>query len=400
MMSEEGDATSSHLPSSPITISDNAGAEPALEVSGFAGFNLGWELDKALAKMGYVNPTPIQAAAIPHALQGVDIIGQARTGSGKTAAFAIPMLSAIKTRTPGYPRALVLAPTRELATQIRDETRALGIFRKARVVEIVGGKSADRQIRDLRKGAHIVVGTPGRVLDLCDRGVLTLDYVEIAVLDEADEMLNMGFLEDVESILRMLPEERQTFLFSATMESRVLQIAFNHMVEPKILRVKDTEIERGNIREIFHFIHPSERMTALVDVIEKERVGQVIVFCRTKNEVDMVAERLAKRGFSVEAIHGDYRQNRRDKVMKMFKEGKTDILVATDVAARGIHVDNIGTVVNFRLPDDPTAYVHRIGRTGRLGKTGVAITLCTGEQKYLLEDFKNKAHQARPAVES
>ncbi|MBI4666251.1 MAG: DEAD/DEAH box helicase [Nitrospinae bacterium] len=371
--------------------------QPEAEEVSFSQFNLGWELDKALEKMGYVKPTPIQVMSIPPALKGLDIIGQARTGSGKTAAFAIPILAKIKNRAPDYPKALVLAPTRELASQIRDAIRQMGMFKKARVVEIVGGKSVERQIQDLRKGAHVVVGTPGRVLDLYDRGALLLDYVETAVLDEADEMLNMGFQEDVEEILRLLPEERQTFLFSATMENRVLQIAFNHMVEPKIIRVRDTRAELSNIKEIFHIIHPSERMTSLINVIENESEGLVIVFCRTKNEVDMVEARLSRQGLNVMAIHGDYRQNRRDKVMKMFKEGKVQILVATDVAARGIHVDNIGTVVNFRLPDDPTTYVHRIGRTGRLGKAGVAITLCSGEQKYLLDDFKNKVHFARAA---
>ncbi|MGK7345611.1 MAG: DEAD/DEAH box helicase [Candidatus Nitrospinota bacterium M3_3B_026] len=357
----------------------------------FADFRLGWELDGALAKMGYATPTPIQAMFIPPALEGRDVIGQARTGTGKTAAFALPILANIKDRRPRYPRALVLAPTRELATQIRDEARRLGELRKSRIVAVVGGRPVEDQARRLRKGAHIVVGTPGRVLDLHDRGILSLDHVEFAVLDEADEMLNMGFIEDVEAIMRFLPEERQTFLLSATMEDRVLAIAFNHMVSPKIIRIKDTVAERGRIEEIFHMVHPSERIEALIDALEREGQGQTLIFCRTKREVDSVAERLAGYGFSVEAIHGDFRQARRDKVMKKFKEGETKVLVATDVAARGIHVDNIATVINYRLPEDPTTYVHRIGRTGRVGKSGVAITLITRDQKYLLGDYKNRA---------
>lgn len=356
----------------------------------FTDFNLGWELNKSLEKMGYNKPTPIQAMAIAPALKGRDIIGQARTGTGKTAAFGIPIIANIRERRPRYPKSLILAPTRELATQIRDEIQQLGEFRKIRVVVCVGGRPIDEQARRLRKGTHIVVGTPGRILDLYDRGYLSLDHVEMTVLDEADEMLDMGFIDDVEEILRLMPEERQTFLFSATTGDRVLRIAFNHMVNPKIVRVKENEEDRGNIEEIFHLVHPSERMEALTDAINRESQGQTLVFCRTKREVDSVAERLNSQGHHAESIHGDFRQSRRDKVMKQFKEGAIDILVATDVAARGIHVSNIATVVNFRLPDDPTTYVHRIGRTGRAGKSGVSITLYTMDQKYLLNDFKLK----------
>lgn len=371
---------------------------PSVEDVRFSDFKLGWDIEAALEKMGYEKPTPIQAMAIPPALKGLDVIGQARTGTGKTAAFAIPILAGLKERRPRYPKALVLAPTRELATQIRDETRKLGEFKKARIVTVVGGRSIDSQARRLRKGAHIVVGTPGRILDLYDRGILMLDHVETAVLDEADEMLNMGFIDDVEEILRLLPEQRQTFLFSATVEDRVLRIAFNHMVNPKIVRIKQTLAERQKIEEIFHIVHPSERMEALIDALKRERKGQTLIFCRTKREVDSVAQRLQDFDFSVEAIHGDFRQGRRDKVMKKFKEGHIHVLVATDVAARGIHVDNITTVINYRLPEDPTTYVHRIGRTGRIGKTGVAITLITRDQKYLLDDYKNRARRGAGAL--
>ncbi len=240
----------------------------------------------------------------------------------------------------------------------------------------------------------MVVGTPGRVLDLSDRGALSLDHVEFAVLDEADEMLDMGFVDDVEEILRRLPEERQTFLFSATSENKVFQIAFNHMINPKIVRVKQSEAEKAKIKELFHMVHPSERMEALFEAIKQESEGQTLVFCRTKREVDSVAERLLSKGLSVEAIHGDFRQVKRDKVMKNYKDGKTEILVATDVAARGIHVENITTVINYSLPDDPTVYVHRIGRTGRVGKTGVAISLYTIDQKYTLTDYRTRASAA------
>ncbi len=352
--------------------------------------NLGPEIGRALAKMGYKTPTPIQANTIPAGLSGRDIIGQARTGTGKTAAFAVPIISSIKNRKPSYPKALVLAPTRELATQIKDETRAIGEFKKIRVVDIVGGRSIDRQARSLRQGVHVVVGTPGRILDMVQRGFLILDYIEIAVLDEADEMLNMGFLEDVEKILRIVPEDRQTFLFSATMEDKVMQIAFNHMQNPKIFRVKESEATLSNITEHFHMVKQSERLEILMDVLDREGSGQTLIFCKTKREVDMVTRRLGEYGYSADGIHGDYSQNKRDRVMTRFKSGRSDILVATDVAARGIHVDNITTVVNYRLPDDPTVYVHRIGRTGRAGKTGVAISLYGIEQKYYLSDYQNR----------
>ena len=363
----------------------------------FNDFELGWELDNALFKMDYIVPTPIQSLAIPPGMEERDIIGQARTGTGKTAAFAIPIIAKLKNRRPSYPKALILAPTRELATQIKEETRRLGIYKKVRVVDVVGGRPIDRQVRNLQKGAHVVVGTPGRILDLCSRGRLNLDFVDYCVLDEADEMLNMGFLEDVEEILRLLPEERQTFLFSATMEERVMRIAFNHMINPKIVRVKESLANLNNIEEIFHLVHPAERMNALMDALDRETKGQSLIFCRTKREVDSLASRLISQNFSVEAIHGDFSQSRRDRVMKKFKEGKVEILVATDVAARGIHVDNITTVINYRLPEDPTVYVHRIGRTGRVGKTGVAITLYTIDQKYLLGDFKNRTKEAANA---
>jgi ATP-dependent RNA helicase DeaD len=360
----------------------------------FAQFNLGWELENALHKMGYISPTAIQSLAIPPAVEGRDIIGQARTGTGKTAAFAIPAINSIDGSKLGYPRALVLAPTRELATQIKEEARRLGLYKKIRVVDVVGGRSIERQVRQLRKGAHIVVGTPGRIMDMSNRGHLNLDFVEVAVLDEADEMLNMGFLEDVEEILRRLPEQRQTFLFSATMEERVMQIAFNHMSNPKIVRVKEDIANFNSIEEIFHLVHPAERFNALLDALDREMQGQSLIFCRTKREVDAIADRLAENDYSVEAIHGDFSQSRRDRVMKRFKEGKVNILVATDVAARGIHVDDITTVVNYRLPEDPTTYVHRIGRTGRIGKKGLAITLYTIDQKYMLSDFKNRTKTA------
>lgn len=369
-------------------------AEPPKAVESFSELNLGSDIKKALDKMGYIKPTPIQAMAIPAALQGRDIFGQARTGTGKTAAFAIPVLEGLNDRRPRYPKALILAPTRELATQIRDEMRKIGEFKKTRVMAVVGGRSVEDQVRKLKKGAHVVVGTPGRVIDLSNRGVLSLDHVEFAVLDEADEMLDMGFVDDVEDILRRLPEERQTFLFSATSEDKVFQIAFNHMVNPKIVRVKQSEADKAKIKELFHMVHPSERMEALFEAIKQESEGQTLVFCRTKREVDSVAERLLAKGLSVEAIHGDFKQVRRDKVMKNFKDGKTEILVATDVAARGIHVENITTVINYSLPDDPTVYVHRIGRTGRVGKTGVAISLYTIDQKYTLNDYRTRASAA------
>lgn len=370
-----------------------SGADIALDLPPFSEFNLGWELDKALQKMGYEIATPIQARAIPVALEGKDIVGQARTGTGKTAAFAIPIIKGLRNRAPRFPKALILAPTRELATQIKVETQRLGEFKKCRVIDIVGGRSIVYQSRRLRKGAHIIVGTPGRVIDMSERGALILDDVETVTLDEADEMLNMGFYEDVEKILRMTPRDRQTFLFSATIDERVTSIGFNHMRAPKIIRLKEPQAD-SPIKEIFHITRPADRFRALLDLLDRESAGQSLIFCETKREVDSLALALKRRDYPAEAIHGDFRQARRDKVMQKYKNAEIDILVATDVAARGIHVDNISTVINYRLPDDPTTYVHRIGRTGRVGKSGVAITLCALDQKYLLPSFKS-AVQAR-----
>lgn len=360
----------------------------------FASFNLGWELDQALEKLNYKVPTLVQSASIPSALTGVDIVGQARTGTGKTAAFVIPIIKDIADRRPKFPKSLIIAPTRELASQIKIEAQNLGQFKKIRIVDIVGGRPIEGQAQKLRKGAHIVVGTPGRILDLYKRGWLILDHVNKVVIDEADEMFSMGFYKDVEEIISNTPNDRQTFLFSATMSDNVKNIAFKHMKNPKIIRVKETEAQLCNIKEHFHLVSSSKRMKLLMESLDAV-AGKSLVFCRTRREVDYVADFLSRSKYRVEAIHGDYRQSKRDKALKNFKDGKVNVLIATDVAARGLHVNDIKTVINYRLPDDITTYIHRIGRTGRIGSEGVAVTLYTVAQKYFLKEFQAKVSAKR-----
>jgi ATP-dependent RNA helicase DeaD len=329
---------------------------------------------KALQDMGFEEPTPIQARTVPVIMAGNDLIGQAQTGTGKTAAFGIPIIEKIDHRSRKV-QALVLAPTRELAIQVAEEITKIGRHTVLRVVPIYGGQSYDRQIRALEHGAQVVIGTPGRVIDHIRRGTLNLGHVSLVVLDEADEMLDMGFIEDVEFILQQVPETRQTLLFSATVPDPIAQLARRYLKSPTHVSVNPERLTVPQIEQWYYEVREHEKVEALSRILDIEEADRTIVFCRTKRRVDELTEALQARGYSAEAIHGDLNQTQRTRVMKRFKDGGSEILVATDVAARGLDIENVTHVVNYDLPQDPEGYVHRIGRTGRAGRAGTAVTL-------------------------
>ncbi len=331
---------------------------------------------KALEKMGFEEATPIQEQTIPLGMQGKDVIGQAQTGTGKTAAFGIPMLEKIdqdQKRIQG----LVVAPTRELAIQVSEEIHRLGKFKGVRTLPVYGGQHMDRQIRALKDGPHIVVATPGRLLDHIRRKTINISGVHTAVLDEADEMLNMGFIDDIRDILKAIPEQRQTLLFSATMPKEIRNIAETLMKKPEEVKVKSKEMTVSNIDQFFVEVHEKQKFDTLTNLLDIHAPELAIVFGRTKKRVDEVTEGLHARGFRAEGIHGDLTQGKRMSVLNKFKHGRIEVLVATDVAARGLDISGVTHVYNFDVPQDPESYVHRIGRTGRAGKAGEAISFIT-----------------------
>ena len=335
------------------------------------------ELDKkivtALTDMGFEEPSPIQAATIPLVLEGNDVIGQAQTGTGKTAAFGIPLVQAITDFK--HIQALIMTPTRELAIQVAEEVGKIGRTRRVRALPVYGGQPIERQIRALRNNVQIVIGTPGRLIDHINRGTIRLDHIKFLVLDEADEMLDMGFVDDIEEIMRSLPVERQTLLFSATMPRPILSLTKKYMKAPKNVTISKEELTVPLIEQ--YYFETKDKIEGLCRLLDAEIDGKLIIFCRTKKGVDDLSIALSSRGYMAEGLHGDLSQNQRDRVMKKFREGAVDVLIATDVAARGIDVDNITHVINFDIPQDPESYVHRIGRTGRAGNTGVAMTFIT-----------------------
>jgi ATP-dependent RNA helicase DeaD len=343
-------------------------------VQSFREMGLSAPVIKALEEMGFEEPTPIQARTVPTIMAGHDLIGQAQTGTGKTAAFGIPIIEKIDHRSRKV-QALVLAPTRELAIQVAEEITKIGRHTVLRVVPIYGGQSYDRQIRALEHGAQVVIGTPGRVIDHIRRGTLHLDQVKLVVLDEADEMLDMGFIEDVEFILQQVPETRQTLLFSATVPDPIARLAQRYLNHPEHVSVSPERLTVPLTEQWYYEVREHEKVDALTRILDIEEAERTIIFCRTKRRVDELTEALQARGYSAEAIHGDLNQTQRSRVMKRFKEGASEILVATDVAARGLDIENVTHVVNYDLPQDPESYVHRIGRTGRAGRSGTAITL-------------------------
>jgi ATP-dependent RNA helicase DeaD len=335
----------------------------------------------ALASVAYEKPTPVQAGIIPLALKGIDVLGQARTGTGKTAAFAIPILERLDEPTRGHqPRALILVPTRELAVQVRDETERLAAGRKIRATAINGGKPLRSQIDRLQKGADIVIGTPGRILDHLGRGTLQLDKLEIVVLDEADRMLDIGFRPDIEKILRRCPQSRQTLLLSATVDSPVERLARRYMRDPEVLDFSSKNKTVDTIEQRYFTVDEPKKFELLVKLLKREQPKQAIVFCRTKRGSDKVHRKLSTKAKSIDVIHGDLQQSARDRVMKSFRAGETRILVATDVVGRGIDVSNISHIINYDMPQSSDDYVHRVGRTGRMGREGIAFTFVTPEQ--------------------
>ena len=343
---------------------------------------------RAIAEMGFEQPSPIQAQSIPIAVEGKDMIGQARTGTGKTASFGIPMLQRINPKDKNL-QAIVLCPTRELAIQSANEIRKLAKFLHGiKVLPIYGGQEISKQIRSLKGGVQIVIGTPGRVMDHLRRHTLKPQTVDIVVLDEADEMLNMGFREDIETILGQLPEERQTMLFSATMPKPILEIAKRYLHEPEIVKVIQKELTVPKIEQYYYEVNPRKKNEVLSRLLDMYDPSLSLVFCNTKRKVDELVADLKGRGYFAEGLHGDMKQSQRDRVMNGFRNGRTDILVGTDVAARGIDVDDVEAVFNYDVPQDDEYYVHRIGRTGRAGREGRAFTLVVGKEIYKLKDIQ------------
>jgi ATP-dependent RNA helicase DeaD len=344
------------------------------EVTSFEDLHIEPKILKALQDMGFEEPSPIQKGAIPLALKGEDIIGQAQTGTGKTAAFGIPIIQSLDEKERQV-QALVMSPTRELCIQVAEEIGKIGRTKRVRVLPVYGGQPIERQIRSLRNGVQVVIGTPGRLLDHLHRGTIKLDHVRFLVLDEADEMLDMGFIEDIENIIKQVPTERQTMLFSATMPRPILSISKKYMRAPKLVAIHKEIITAPTIAQYYY--ETRDKVDGLCRILDTTDNFKMIIFCRTKKGVDELVIALATRGYEAEGLHGDLSQSQRDRVMKKFRHNEVDILVATDVAARGLDIDNITHVVNFDVPQDPESYVHRIGRTGRAGNTGVSLTFIT-----------------------
>lgn len=342
----------------------------------FGKLSLSKKILAAISDMGFEEPTPIQAQAIPHILANKDIIGQAQTGTGKTAAFGIPIIEKSDSSLPKV-QALILTPTRELAIQVAEEINKISSYKRLKALPIYGGQPIDRQIRALRMGVQVVIGTPGRILDHLERRTLRLDNVKILVLDEADEMLDMGFIDDIESIIKKTPPERQTLLFSATMPMLIKRLAEKYLKNPETVTISKEELTVPLIQQYYYEIAKGSKTDALCRILDYEDYDSVIIFCRTKRGVDELVASLQTRGYFAEGLHGDLTQAQRDKTMKSFREAKVEILVATDVAARGLDIERVSHVVNFDIPQDPESYVHRIGRTGRAGREGKAMTLIT-----------------------
>ena len=343
------------------------------EVMMFGDIPLSKKLMAAVQSMGFEEPSPIQSQTIPLVLAGHDVIGQAQTGTGKTAAFGIPMIEKIN-ETSRNIQGLVLTPTRELAIQVSEELARIAKFKKVRVLPIYGGQAIDRQIRSLHMGVHIIVGTPGRLLDHIRRNTIKLGNVQTLVMDEADEMLDMGFVDDIEAILEHLSAkgERQTMLFSATMPKPILNLADRYMTNAVVVAISKEKLTVPLIDQVYY--ETREKLEALCRVLDSETTGQLIIFCRTKRGVDDLVASLSSRGYMADGLHGDLSQAQRDRVMKKFRDNKLEILIATDVAARGLDIDDLSHVINYDIPQDPESYVHRIGRTGRAGRKGIAIT--------------------------
>ena len=359
-----------------------------MEAVRFEEMGLSEEIQKAVRYMGFEEASPIQAKAIPAMISGIDLIGQAQTGTGKTAAFGIPILEKVDPKLKKL-QAIVLCPTRELAIQVADEIRNLSRYMHGiKVLPIYGGQDIVKQIRSLKSGTQIVIGTPGRVMDHMRRKTMKLDFVHTVVLDEADEMLNMGFREDIEFVLSGVPEERQTVLFSATMPKPIMEITKKFQNNAKVIKVTKKELTVPNIEQYYYDVKPKKKEEVLSRLLDIYSPRLSVVFCNTKKQVDLLVNALLGRGYFAAGLHGDMKQEQRDRVMQGFRTGKTEILVATDVAARGIDVDEVEAVFNYDLPQDDEYYVHRIGRTGRAGREGRAFSFVSGKEVYKLKEIQ------------
>lgn len=359
-----------------------------MEAVRFDELNLNPKILRGIQEMGFEETTPIQGKAIPVVMQGADVIGQAQTGTGKTAAFGIPLLMKVDPHNKKT-QAIVLCPTRELAIQVAEEIRNLAKYMHGvKILPVYGGQDIVKQIRSLKGGTQIIIGTPGRVMDHLRRKTIKCDYVNTIVLDEADEMLNMGFREDIETVLEYIPEERQTVLFSATMPKPILDITRKYQKDAVTIKVVKKELTVPNIDQYYYDVKRKDKVEVLSRLLDVYDPKLSLVFCNTKRMVDELVNALQGRGYFAEGLHGDMKQAQRDRVMNNFRNGKTEILVATDVAARGIDVDDVEAVFNFDLPQDDEYYVHRIGRTGRAGRTGRSFTFVKGKEVYKLKDIQ------------
>ena len=359
-----------------------------METVRFDELQLDERILRAVADMGFEEASPIQTQAIPVQLEGRDIIGQAQTGTGKTAAFGIPLLQKVDPKVKKL-QAVALCPTRELAIQVADEVRRLAKYMHGvKVLPIYGGQDIVKQIRSLKDGTQIIIGTPGRVMDHMRRKTVKFDFVHTVIMDEADEMLNMGFLEDMETILSQLPEERQTVMFSATMSPAILEIARKFQKDPVNVKVVKKELTVPKVTQYYYEVKPKSKVEVMCRLLDMYAPKLSVAFCNTKKQVDELVQALQGRGYFAEGLHGDLKQIQRDRVMNSFRNGKTEILVATDVAARGIDVDDVEAVFNYDLPQDDEYYVHRIGRTGRAGREGIAFSFVVGKEVYKLRDIQ------------
>ena len=354
----------------------------------FDELNIDERILRAIEDMGFEETSPIQTQAIPAVCEGIDVVGQAQTGTGKTAAYTIPMLMKIDPQIK-KPQAIVLCPTRELAVQVAEEIRKLAKYMSdIKVLPVYGGQEIVRQIKSLKTGVQIIVGTPGRVMDHMRRKTVKFDNINMVILDEADEMLDMGFREDMETILTETPEDRQTVMFSATMPKAIMDIARNFQKDARIIKVVRKELTVSNIEQFYYEVRPKNKTEVLCRLIDIYNPRLSVVFCNTKRQVDELISELKGRGYFADGIHGDIKQQQRDRVMDDFRSGKVDILIATDVAARGIDVDDVDMVFNYDIPQDEEYYVHRIGRTGRAGRSGMALSFISGKEVYKLKDIE------------
>jgi ATP-dependent RNA helicase DeaD len=365
--------------------------EPQEKSVSFADLGIRPEIIQAVSDMGFEEPTPIQKVSIPVALQHRDLIGQAQTGTGKTAAFGIPILENIDTSLPG-PQAVVLSPTRELAIQSAEEINHLAQYMPVHALPIYGGQDINRQFRALHKHPNVIVATPGRLMDHMKRGTVDLSHVQVLVLDEADEMVDMGFIDDIRTILAAIPEQRQTMLFSATMPMTIRDLVNSFLHNPEQVKIKSSTVTIDLVEQEYIELPDRQKFDALCRLLDMQSPDLAIVFVRTKRRADEVTEALKKRGYSAEGIHGDLSQPKRDSVIRQFKENTIDILVATDVAARGLDISGVTHVYNFDLPQDPEIYVHRVGRTGRAGKTGQAVTFVISREMGQFRAIERAIH--------